>query len=104
LHIDGAELPGTGRSAQNWQEIIILSNWGDFWVRCSILAITLATSIRFTHMTQIQKALFGAHVVATQLRSVRLVSSPKSAVFLSKTLILDIFLPFMVIFRLFFRR
>jgi len=60
-------------------------------VRCSILVITLITSIRFTHITPIQKALFGVHVMATKLCSMRLVSSPKFAIFISKNLILDFF-------------
>jgi len=91
LYIDGAELLGAGRSAQDWQEIVIWPNWGKFWVRDSILVITLAMSVRFAHMTLIWKALFGVHVMATKPHSVRLVSSPKSTVFLSKNLILDIF-------------
>jgi hypothetical protein len=77
LHIDDAELPGVGRSAQDWQEIVIWPNWGNFWVRCSILAITLATSIRFVHMIPIRKALFGAHIVAIEICLVNLISSPK---------------------------
>jgi hypothetical protein len=77
LHNNGPEILGAGGSAQNWQEIVIWLNLGNFRVHCSNLAITLATSIRFAHMTPIQKALFGAHVVATELCSVRLVLSPK---------------------------
>jgi hypothetical protein len=105
LHINGAEIPGAGRSAQNWQEIVIWPNWSNFRVRCSNLAITLATSIRFAHMTPIQKAIFGAHAVATELCSVRLVSSPKIRCFpFQNPNFRYIFLPFMVIFRLLFRR
>jgi hypothetical protein len=37
----------------------------------SKLGITFATSIRIAHMTQIWKSFFGAHVMATQLRSMR---------------------------------
>jgi hypothetical protein len=90
---DDAELSDCTLMALNylWQEIMIWLNWGNFRVRDSILAITLATSIRFAHMTPIRKSLFGAHVMATELCSVCIVSSPKSAVFLSKTIILDIF-------------
>jgi hypothetical protein len=81
LHINVAELPEAGGLVQDWQEIVIWPNLGNFWVCCSILDITLATSIRFAHITQIWKDLFGAHVVATQLRSVHLVSSPKICCF-----------------------
>jgi hypothetical protein len=105
LHNNGAEIPGAGGSAQNWQEIVIWPNWGNFWVRCSNLVITLATSIHFAHMTPIRKALFGAHVMATQLCSVRLVSSPKIRCFPCQSPNFRyFFFPFMVTFRLLFRR
>jgi hypothetical protein len=63
-----------------------------------------AMRVRFAHITSIQKSLFGAHFVATQLSSVCLIWTQKSAVFPSKNLILDIFFPFMVTFHLSFRR
>jgi hypothetical protein len=73
-------------------------------MRCSDLAITLTTSIRFARMTPIRKALFGAHAVAIELRSVRLVSSPKIRCFPCQNPNFRFFLPFMVTFRLLFMR
>jgi hypothetical protein len=104
LHINGAKIPGAGRSVQNWQEIVIWPNWGNFQMRCSNLAITLVTSIRFAHMTPIRKLSLTrtpwppSYARCTSFRDL------KFAVFLFKTLILDIFLPFIVMFRLLFRR
>jgi hypothetical protein len=73
-------------------------------MRYNNLAITLATSIRFAHMTPIWKARFGVHIVATELCSVCLVSSPEIRCFPFQNPNFRYFLPFMVICRLSFRR